>query len=548
MRTTGLNLVLPEIYQVIRTEVATRPDDAKRWLASLPFLNVTETGRLIFSSLKDLNRLPIDDGQRLKLMELYRQPVSTISRALQKNYIGLPVPISREDRPIAEQVQQFQVEMAHGYLRVAQNAARKPTLSHSEQNTVALAIQRGIHYLTELLVKSYELYAPYPPGCWRDIHQLYRHAERLGVTETHVSDPLNGAIKHSSVAHVYKQALLLALSNPYRLPPRMLANIHRYLDRWASYAKLTQPSKELQHSCQFLINLHEDCAGFGGTEGLAIAHDAPYRLLITLDLTRVLHAQYTTLRDGKIPPSEGLEKDFFNSESMEMLRFLIGAWGIKPKRVFARVARHDDHLDLAIGIENINYFINGGQDFLPSNTEVGPPRRNARPQMQRKLLPSKSNQARELTAWRLVDESASGIALRKHANGTGQLRIGELLALRQASRNSNGKWNLAVVRWIKSTENDEIEMGIQRLAPSVEPRAIQADTPHDPRKTLIPILFLPSLGAMKQPATLVTPRGVYRPDRVLIVDDGYRARRVAATRLLQINRSFEQFEFKPIDA
>jgi hypothetical protein len=105
-----------------------------------------------------------------------------------------------------------------------------------------------------------------------------------------------------------------------------------------------------------------------------------------------------------------------------------------------------------------------------------------------------------------------------------------------------------VVRWIKSTENDEIEMDIQRLGASVEPRAIRAATPHDLRKALIPALFLPSLETMKQAATLVTPRGVYRPDRLLIVDDGYRSQRLTATRLLQINGSFEQFEFKPLDA
>ena len=64
---------------------------------------------------------------------------------------------------------------------------------------------------------------------------------------------------------------------------------------------------------------------------------------------------------------------------------------------------------------------------------------------------------------------------------------------------------------------------------------------------LIPALFLPGGSAIKQPATLVTRRGIHRPDQGLIVDDGYRAQRVAATRLLQVNRSFEQFEFKPLD-
>jgi len=548
MRATGLTLSLPEINQAIRTEVVTRPDEAKRWLASLPFLNVNETGRLIFSSLKDLNRLPLDDDQRLKLMELYRQPVSTISRELQKNYLGLPVPIPLKNRPIAEQVQQFQIEMAHGYLRIAQNAAQKPALNRADQQAVALAIQRGIRYLTELLAKSYEVYAPCPAGCWREIHQLYRCAERLGVTETEVPDPLNATVKHSSVAHVYKQALLLTFSNPYRLPPRMLGKVLHYLDHWASYAKVSQPSQELQRNCQFLINLQEDRAGFSDTDGIVISHHAPYRLLTTHDLARALHSQYTTLRDGKMPPSEGLEPGFFGPESLDMLRCLIDAWGIKPRRVFTRISRHDTQFEVAMGVESSNFFINGRQEFQPSTTEVGPPyKRNVitAPRHQTQETPQS---ARTLTNWRLVDESASGIALRKSANGADQMRVGELVSLRQTGKTANGKWNLAVVRWIKNTENDEIEMGIQRLAPQAEPRAIRTDALHGLDSGLIPALFLPGINSMKQPATLVTRRGIYRPDRILTVDDGYRAQRVSATRLVQINHSFEQFEFQLLDS
>lgn len=548
MRATGLNLSLPEINQAIRTEVVTRPDDAKRWLASLPFLNVNETGRLIFSSLKDLNRLPLDDDQRLKLMELYRQPVSTISRELQKNYLGLPVPIPLKNRPIAEQVQQFQIEMAHGYLRIAQHAAQKPALNRADQQAVALAIQRGIRYLTELLAKSYEVYAPCPAGCWREIHQLFRCAERLGVTETEVPDLLNAAVKHSSVAHVYKQALLLAFSNPYRLPPRMLGKVLHYLDYWASYAKITQPDQELQHNCQFLINLQEDRAGFSDTEGVVISHRAPYRLLTTHDLARVLHSQYTTLRDGKTPSSEGLEPDFFGPESLDMLRCLIGAWGIKPRRIFTRISRHEAQFEVAMGVDNGNFFINGQQEFQPSTTEVGPPRKRNAIATLRAQSQQKSQPARTLTDWRLVDESASGIALRKAASGTDQMRVGELVALRQAGKTANGNWNLAVVRWIKNTENDEIEMGIQRLAPQAEARAIRTDALRDLESGLIPALFLPAIDRMKQPATLVTRKGVYRPDRIMTVDDGYRAQRVSATRLVQVNPSFEQFEFRLLDS
>lgn len=59
----------------------------------------------------------------------------------------------------------------------------------------------------------------------------------------------------------------------------------------------------------------------------------------------------------------------------------------------------------------------------------------------------------------------------------------------------------------------------------------------------IPALVLAEVAAMKQPATVVVPRGLYKPERVLCLDDGYRSRRIRARRLVEYSGTFERFEF-----
>jgi hypothetical protein len=56
-------------------------------------------------------------------------------------------------------------------------------------------------------------------------------------------------------------------------------------------------------------------------------------------------------------------------------------------------------------------------------------------------------------------------------------------------------------------------------------------------------LLLPELAALKQPATLITPRGVYQPARVLDMDANGTIQRILVTRLQDRTNSFERFQF-----
>ncbi|MEK7785706.1 MAG: hypothetical protein AAB658_09870, partial [Chloroflexota bacterium] len=242
-----------------------------------------------------------------------------------------------------------------------------------ELATTALTIQRAIRCLTDVLAVSYQTYSPDPPDTWKEIHILYTHAERLKLADVEVDDPLNKTLSRSKISHVYKQALLLDFSDPFHLPPRMIDRVQHYLDRWASLAQLTDVAPTYNPTCQFLIDQEKDRAGIVYTADTSLdAHSLPYRLLNTVELARLAHTQLTLLKNGQLPPPEGLQENFFQESGQDLLKRVISAWGVNPQRSFRRSHRSGHQVDIAVGLDAINYWINGGRKFVVSSTFVGP--------------------------------------------------------------------------------------------------------------------------------------------------------------------------------
>ncbi len=540
MTAMEVRLNLPELAVNRNPTVTTNPAETERWLTGLPFLNIADTSHLIANALSELNRTRLGETQRFKLLELYRAPVRHITRELQKNYLGLSLPLPERSRLIAQQARQIQIEMAYGYKRVTLDASRADLNRATEKAALAVPIQRAIRYLTEVLVKSYELYTPVPVGCWREIHDLYGLAETLGITELPVADPLNEATVQSSVAHVYKQAVLIALCDPYHLPVRLLEKVQDYLDSQASLARLLPPSSPSRPNCEYLIYLDDDRANF--TPGADRKNIQPERLRVlnTVELARTIHTQLKSLEQELAPSVGGLP----HSELRDMLRRLIIAWGVNPKRSFTRSAVPGAPFHLAIGIDAVAYFLNGAQDFILSTQEMGP-------QPQRTQLSSMDDQRYlnyprpELMTWEVLNESAGGLALRERSVPKESLRVGEIIAVKPAGEGTH--WNIAVIRWMKSAGAGGIDLGAQRLAPSAEAVAVKPEGGEGKEEGFVPALVLPEVKPIRQPPTVIARRGLFKPGRVLVLDDGYRARRVLATRLVELTSSFEQFQFKSIE-
>ena len=541
-----LVLSVPNLSARNPDDMELQPPQVQKWLEDLPLLNIAETSRKLLSTLSIHNRVEFDDTLRLQLLDLFRYPVNQISLELAKQYVGQPLPLSEKHKTITELNRQLQMEMANGYKRLVLNRAAKAG-DRKELAMTALTIQRAIRCLTDVLAVSYQTYSPDPPETWKEIHTLYTHAEALKIDDVEVDDPLNKTLSRSKISHVYKKTLLLDFSDPFHLPPRMIDRVQHYLDRWASLAQLTDVAPTYNPTCQFLIDREKDRAGIVySAETLLDGHSSPYRLLNTVELARLAHMQLTLLKNGQLPPPEGLQENFYQENGQELLKRVISAWGVNPQRNFRRSQPSGHQVDIAVGLDAINYWINGGRKFVVSSSFVGPMPQRIQLGIEEKKTAAARMSEREYSTWDVEDESAGGLALSKTGQINVPVHVGDLVITRPPGIGS--AWSVGVIRWVKSAASSNVDIGIQHLAPSAEPAVIKTVSEKKIESDFLPALLLPEIKPLKQPQTLITQRGICKPGVEIFMDNGYRLSRIAPTRLVETSHSFEQFCFDILNA
>lgn len=553
-----LNLSIPEMDDTDMTVVETKPSKAERWLGELPLLNAAETGHKILSSLAAMNRMPLDDKIRLKLLEIYREPVARLCTELKSEYIGQALPLSDKGFTSAKRARDLQVEMGYGYKRLVLNAVGsfKDRPSTRSMSSLALIAHRAIRYLAESLVKSYQFYSKAPENTWREIHKLYELADAYGVIDNPVADPLNTATPHSNVSNVYKQALLVDFSDPYHLPVKLVDLIQHYLNRWAALATLEVAKPGPAKNCQFLVDFHGNRAGEIMFPSEATFDKQQYRILSTVEIARNVHAQLTLIHRGEKPAPDGLHQDFFEGEYIQdMLKRLISSWGVIPKRSFSRTQKKGTFVDVAIGVRAINHWLNGGREFILSSDFVGPMPQVRIPAGGKYFTIEDSNQSGSenqtveidpeliFASWSVVDESAGGLAIAKDQVKHQQIRVGDLIAVRSPD---SGFWEVSSIRWVKTSESGSLEIGMKRISPIARPVLVKMIGKDQVETDFMPAISVPELKALKQKQGLLTHKGLFKPAQELFFDDGYRLIKLRTTKLIESTPVFEYFEYDEI--
>ncbi|MBU0594095.1 MAG: hypothetical protein KKH74_10220 [Gammaproteobacteria bacterium] len=518
--------------------VETRPKQVAEWLAALPLSNLNESSRTILDALSALNRSKVAEDTRLKLLELYRTTISDLMTSLEAQFSGQPLPLPEKSRLIASQARQLQTELAYGYkIILLDQASRK--LSFGSNKQLPLVVERAIASLGRMLVVCYQTYAPTPAGVWAEMHILFTYAVEQGIQDESVSD--HG--RQSSVNLAYKQALLLALLDPYRLMQGEVNKVLEYLTQFGGNAHLQPLMQTSNPSGFFLVRLDSD------KPPRALAHDITVTdartdiLLNTIELARLLHQQISQLESGMDPKALLLPfatKDFGYPN---LLRRMLKHWGIAPKRLFNRT-QHDAKMEICAGIRSIHHFLSGdlsggvaGRVAEHETTEITL-------ELADSPLDKTSHQTYVSKNWLIINESAGGLALSKDPKTDVQVRVGEIIGLRPEN---NDAWNIGVVRWVSSENPNHLQLGAQMIAPTATPVTLRplitsAGTPFQPA------LLLPEIPALKQPATLVCLRGGFLPQREFLLDQNGVPQNVRATRLLEQTATFDLFEFTPVQA
>lgn len=526
----SLKLATPAPDQAANIPVETHPKQVAEWLERLPKANLFEAARTLRDALSALNRHKVGEDTRLKLLELYRATVMDLLPGMEQQLSGAALPLPEKQRQIANLARELLVEIAYGYKIILLDQLNR-LISFGSNKQLPQVIQRALSALSRILVICYETYAPTPAGIWSEMHQLYRYAVQHNLQQEAVPD----YDVTSSVNLAYKQALMLALADPYRLMQGEVAKILDYLAQFGDQAQLMPLAQTSNPHGFFLVRLESDRPPKAIAQNAADTDARTDILLNTIDLARAMHQKIVGLEAGEAPRSLGLPETAGDSAYLDLLRRLLRHWGIAPKRHFNRVPNQAS-VEVCAGLRAAHYFLYGA-GILPATA----PAQDA--EITVHDATSTGERERQQTfntsSWVIANESAGGLALTKESEEPVHIRVGEVIGLKPDSAAS---WNMGVVRWVKSDSPEDLELGVQMLAPNAAPVVIKP-TIANADATFQPALLLPELPVMKQAATLLAARGTYQGQREFDLTRDGTTSRVRATKLVEQTASFEQFQF-----
>ncbi|MDH3948896.1 MAG: hypothetical protein OEU74_08035, partial [Gammaproteobacteria bacterium] len=280
--------------------------------------------------------------------------------------------------------------------------------------------------------------------------------------------------------------------------------------------------------------------------------------------------------------------------SHDLLRRLLIAWGIETKRGFPRTSKQED-VQVAIGLSAIHQFLtnhrqqsqqNPNDPFThraefessvvkslsdespdvwnmvyPDGKDVDltkivteelavsgePSPSSANPPL---YSPEKNQKQPDLSlgSWLIINESASGYCLEYSDGNSTKAQVGELVGIRRRNNKQSWKWGIGVIRWMKFTTQQEMQLGIEMLNPDAAAIGLRTAASESGKYNFQRTLFLPEIPAIKQPATLITAPVPWRVGNKLMLNILGKDVRVALIHLVQNTGLFAQFQFEFLDS
>jgi len=569
-----IGFTLPERHKPGRDSFDTKLRKVEAWISQLPMGNVGETARQVFGALHETNRLHLSWKERYQLLEALRGPVGYVSQALHQRFTGLTLPLQPKTQRIANLAIELHGEMALGYKIAIEDMLRCSFLFRSRRALVVMT-HRAIRYLNRVLLTSYQIYAPSPRETWADLHRLYRFAESRRLHQSSVTDKEQEVLPKTSITTAYKQALLLALATPYRLRQGEINVVYAALEIWAHLAQLLPfHPKADPDAALFIAHLdsnEEPCH-------LAFNHfqceDGQCRLIDLRRLNSTVHEELELVAGGT---TTALKHRLGNNLTLDLLRRLSMTWGVPPKRGFYR-SNKSSKAELVVGLtavhralglvsalRSITLLNNGdsGPENLFSKTsqfssrvvaaesdvkedvwDVFKPKPVAKPGQPQQTVPKTPPLL--MQTWEVRDESGGGFRVARQGNDTLGVQVGDLIGIRPFTDTHDANWLIGVVRWIRHSSADELEMGIQNIASRSRAAAARTRLENGKLSEYQRVIGLPELKEPPQPQSLLVPPMLFSVGTTLLVLFDHSEHKLMLTQQLESTGAYAQFAFEDL--
>jgi len=505
------------------------PKALSRWLQTLPKANLGELAKQVYHALQELNQLITPEGNRLAMLELLRTEVLFICQQLEPELLSQPILLDKRAQQIARLCQSLQEHLATGYRFIVVQQAQAGNMNRNHP-VLSMALQRTLHTLRALLLRSCQLHRTPAAGLWLEIHRMYQAACKFGLQQQPLADS-QSLLGEISIEQTWITAALLGCVRTNQLHQDSIAPLLVLFETWVSRVKLQAASAE------------------GSLFVAALKRDQPpcYRFLLTstpheeggllgINLKALVDAIKQQLQPGVERPAQ-----WPKALSPALLQHLQNTFSDPVERRWERRPAQGE-LTLCVGLRALHYFLAGERSFesllgqrgrhqpaLFAPTEaaqvdawggvIGNSAELTDASGNFAFTPSRDDDEREyhpLYQEQLLNRSSGGYCLSWQAREEAQLPIGELVGIREAGQQG---WTIARVSWIMQ-EGTAIQVGVERIADSALPCALQLVRRSAFEQPFLRALLLPSGNGIVPPRLIAPSLPFQQGDQVRINAEG----------------------------
>ena len=568
-----LGLDIPELSKADKDAFDLRPRKVDEWLDSLPRANIGETARRVFETLVEVNRFQYPHQNRIHFLESLRETALYVTDSMKRHFVAVNAPLPPKSEKIAAATREIHHAMATGYM-IAIEDLLQSSLFFSEQKLLATLIQRAISALGMVLLTSYQTYQPYPPGIWSALHKLYAAAEQRKLTQISITDSHHANSAKTTINADYIRLILTALTSPYRLRHGEIGKVYAILARWVSKCRLRHVGKDdTKATAKFGINLASDDPPRAAD---LVTQECSHEFCRVMDSTALTNAIRKDLKHGMktgettITGIEMARTDL----SQELMKRLLIAWCIVPKRSFPRTEKQE-HVQITLGLTATHQIIITGSRKIAGVDEIysqtaqyqtdntGRSNNDVKPDVWEMIyFPADADGVESLETqfekekasqeekkpqyraetWMILNESARGYCIKTIDKTSSRAQVGEIVGVRRNADGKSWKWGIGVIRWLRADPQLGLLLGIEMLTPDAAAIGIRAvnNARHDYQRTLM----LPELRAVNQPTTLITTAVPYRTGQQFVINILGKEILIKLSKQLLNTGLFAQFQFE----
>ncbi|HEY6241588.1 MAG TPA: hypothetical protein VIW78_12235 [Burkholderiales bacterium] len=523
----------------IRPDAAPDFTDASgcaKWLQSLPLINVATSHERLLGQIEELNACSIAPAERLKILELLREPVTFVQVEHSKKFSSRPAPLAKQEREFLHGAHALWDALSCGYQHCLQALE-----GGASGKNAALMAQRVLWSTGQKMIAYYQAYQQVGEREWKLLHNVYALAEERGVAGDEVSHPARKG-KDTTCTETYAQILLLDLAYPGKLTPRQIELISHWLEYWARKVSVGRTATADGGSVAPLI---VDLSGAAGASRRAAEGDRT-RVREIPELGSSLRKRVGLLRKGETPASLGLGEDVTAQLADSLLVMLYRRWcEDKQSRAHPRHGTSGT-AQICTGMAAMHFFVTGrafqmrGASRQISHVQHDEIATFGRLATRHEDAPGTTPNF-PVETWQIKDESASGLRLERiDPAAASRMVLGQLLGIRPADAKA---FLLCTIRWLSVSPAFELRIGVQILPGIPLGVAIRATDAGAAAEKYTQALMLPAVAALQTPETLVLPIGWFKPNREIELFTE-RAGQVRLASVVDRGADFERVNFE----